>query len=508
MTDEARPPSDPGPEPECAPTTGDAPGEPPEAPARGDLGRKIALGAMGALVVVGGVLIAASPRGAAPPAPALATGATLTGADVASEDAGEVSVPSVTAPASPAPEPFVPVWRVAAMKEDPAIEVSEGTFGKRSFSAALAQAGVPKSEVRRLARAFEGVRRIEHPASTEAFVVARDRAKGTVVAFELVRSPFEIWQIKADADGRLVAKQLELHVEHRAVGAAVAITEDLTKALAAAGLREEIAPVVDEALEGRHDTITVKPGVRIRVAATEDWVEGAFVRYHVDALEVLPKSGAPLRLYHYERDARTRGSRRSAPVPGFYDAKAQQPYRGAFRSPVPLARVTSRFNPRRMHPVLKVIKPHNGVDYGAKTGTPVYASGAGTVTSVGNGGPCGNMVEIAHAGGITTAYCHLSRFATGLRPGQHVEARQLVGYVGQTGRVTGPHLHFAVKRRGVFIDPFALKLDGVRVLPPVDREVFAERRATLDAALDAIPLPVAPDAPEAKEEAEEDLHAE
>jgi murein DD-endopeptidase MepM/ murein hydrolase activator NlpD len=142
-----------------------------------------------------------------------------------------------------------------------------------------------------------------------------------------------------------------------------------------------------------------------------------------------------------------------------------------------------------MNPVLHVVMPHNGVDFAAPTGTPIYSAGDGTVKMVGNGGPCGNEVQITHANGFTSAYCHMSRFASGLRVGQHVEARQLVGYVGVTGRTTGPHLHFAVKRGDIFIDPLALKLDGVRVVPLADRAEFERIRAELDLALEAVPLP-------------------
>ena len=104
-----------------------------------------------------------------------------------------------------------------------------------------------------------------------------------------------------------------------------------------------------------------------------------------------------------------------------------------------------------MHPVLHVVMPHNGIDFAASPGTPVYSSAAGAVSSVGDGGPCGNMVQIKHTNGLTTAYCHLQRFAPGLHAGQHVEQRQLVGFVGQTGRATGPHLHFAVKRGEILL---------------------------------------------------------
>jgi murein DD-endopeptidase MepM/ murein hydrolase activator NlpD len=119
------------------------------------------------------------------------------------------------------------------------------------------------------------------------------------------------------------------------------------------------------------------------------------------------------------------------------------------------------------------------------------------------------MVELEHPGGLHTAYCHLSKFAPGLHGGPHVEARQLIGYVGQTGRATGPHLHFAVKRGTMFVDPLSLKMDGVRVLPPVDREVFAKLRTDLDGKLDGVTLPASPDVKDdAKDKDEDDPNGE
>ncbi len=456
------------------------------APAPRDRGRTIALGVLGGLVLVGGILILRGPQGPAPSA--ALTSAELPARAAAAAAAAVPTGAVVIAAVDPGPK-APPAWRVSALEKEIGVEIVRGPFGKHSLAGALAQAGITKSEIRRVTLAVSGVHRIEHAGPKDTFVVARDRSKGTISAFEVIASPTDVWQARADEGGALVVKKLALPVEWKTSKTAVVITADLKQAITAAGLREEAIEEIDDALEGHGDAAVIKAGIRLRVVGSEEWVDGTFAGFRVDAVEYVPRSSAPLRVYYYERDAATEGSHRRMPHPGYYDAKGQQPFRGAFRSPLALARVTSRFNPKRMHPVLHVVTPHNGIDFGATTGTPVFAASAGTVRTAANGGPCGNMVEIEHTAGITTAYCHLSKFAAGLHPGQHVEARQLVGYVGATGRVTGPHLHFAVKRAGAFIDPLGLKMDGMHTLPPADRDAFAKRRAELDVALEAITLP-------------------
>jgi hypothetical protein len=141
-----------------------------------------------------------------------------------------------------------------------------------------------------------------------------------------------------------------------------------------------------------------------------------------------------------------------------------------------------------MHPILKRIKPHNGTDFGAPVGTPVVAASGGKVAFVGRAGPNGNMVTIAHDGGYQTGYSHLSRFAKGLKAGARVEQRQTLGYVGSTGRSTGPHLHFSAKKGGRFIDPETLNLDGLLRLT-VDQRLSSDLRRRYDRMLDGMKLP-------------------
>jgi hypothetical protein len=148
-----------------------------------------------------------------------------------------------------------------------------------------------------------------------------------------------------------------------------------------------------------------------------------------------------------------------------------------------------------MHPVLHKIMPHTGTDFGAPSGAPIYAAYRGTVESVGPLGPCGNAVVLQHTGGIETGYCHMSKFGP-IKAGEHVGTHQLIGYVGATGRATGPHLHFFAKKSGVFFDAQTLHLDGDRPVPTIDRAAFLTAKDDLDRRLDAIPLPEPPPEPE------------
>jgi len=119
--------------------------------------------------------------------------------------------------------------------------------------------------------------------------------------------------------------------------------------------------------------------------------------------------------------------------------------------------LTSRFGPRH-HPILKKVIVHSGVDWAAPTGTPVYAAFDGKVAYAGSGGGYGNLLKIAHAGGMETRYAHLTKFAT--KQGASVRAGELVGYVGTTGRSTGPHLHFELRIGGQAVDPFTAVAPG------------------------------------------------
>ncbi|WP_437998996.1 M23 family metallopeptidase [Sorangium sp. So ce185] len=176
------------------------------------------------------------------------------------------------------------------------------------------------------------------------------------------------------------------------------------------------------------------------------------------------------------------------------DEDGREPVPSPWQAPLPTLRRTSPFNPKRMHPILHRVVPHEGTDYGAPSGTPVYAALEGTVSWVGPHGGHGKWVAIQHDNGVETGYAHLSRYAAGLKRGDHVATHQLVGYVGSTGRSTGPHLHFSASRNGVYFDAETLLATRLRELPADQRDAFRTEKGELDRELDGIgdPLPAAP----------------
>jgi murein DD-endopeptidase MepM/ murein hydrolase activator NlpD len=158
---------------------------------------------------------------------------------------------------------------------------------------------------------------------------------------------------------------------------------------------------------------------------------------------------------------------------GYYDAKKRNLRKAFLRNPVDYVRITSKFNPRRFHPVLKKWKSHRGVDYGGPVGTPIRATGDGRITRRNRSSTYGKVIYIQHARKYLTVYAHLSRFGKYKR-GQYVKQGQVIGYLGATGRVTGPHLHYEFRKNGVHKDPLRMKFPNAGSVPRKYRKQFVQ----------------------------------
>lgn len=156
----------------------------------------------------------------------------------------------------------------------------------------------------------------------------------------------------------------------------------------------------------------------------------------------------------------------------YYNRGGQSLRRQLLKAPLQYSRISSGYTNRRYHPVLKEYRPHRGVDYAAPRGTPVRSVGDGVVQRAGYKGPNGNYVKVRHNGTFTSGYLHLSRMA--VTPGESVQQGETIGYVGSTGRSTGPHLDYRLWKHGTPVNPYSLELPPSQPVPVQHRDAFAE----------------------------------
>ena len=157
----------------------------------------------------------------------------------------------------------------------------------------------------------------------------------------------------------------------------------------------------------------------------------------------------------------------------YFDERGEMPTKSFLRYPVQFTRISSVFTHARFHPVLKVSRPHNGVDFAAPVGTPVRTVGDGVVLFAGWNKSGGNMIKIAHDSRYTTEYMHLSKISTSVKKGSRVSRGSVIGALGNTGLSSGPHLHFGLFDKGNYVDPMKAKI--IQAAPDIKapKSVFA-----------------------------------
>lgn len=156
----------------------------------------------------------------------------------------------------------------------------------------------------------------------------------------------------------------------------------------------------------------------------------------------------------------------------YYDSEGNSLRKAFLKAPLQFSRISSRFSSGRLHPILRIVRPHHGVDYAAPVGTPVVSIGDGRVISATNEGASGRMVRIQHNSVYSTAYLHLSRFAPGIAAGRFVKQGEVIGYVGSSGLSTGPHLDFRFYKNGSPVDPLRVEAPPVEPVSEENLERF------------------------------------
>jgi len=224
-------------------------------------------------------------------------------------------------------------------------------------------------------------------------------------------------------------------------------------------------------------TTDLRKGDSFRLVVEERWLDGEFKGYGNILAAEFVNGGDVYKAYRYEVDGKA----------GYFDGEGKSLRKAFLKAPLNYRRISSGYTASRMHPILKIRRPHFGVDYAAPAGTPVQALGDGVVRFAGYKGANGRLVVLEHRGGYATFYGHLSRIGKGIRRGARVGQGDVIGFVGSTGRATGPHLDFRIKKNGRYLNPQTVRLPRGKRVPEGGMDDFARFRQEMEGRLAAAP---------------------
>ncbi len=338
------------------------------------------------------------------------------------------------------------------------------TVGRGDTLARLLQdAGIGHRTVHEIATSGDAGREMTRIHPGDEIDLGFDEA-GRLVRLDYRKAPDRRIEFERDDgtfEGRIVEEPLERRLEH----AHGVIRTSLFQAAADAGLENRMIMELVEIFGWDIDfVLDIRRGDRFTVIHESFYKNGDRVRTGKIVAAEFENRGTTHRAVRYtDADGETD-----------YFAPDGTSMRKAFlRTPVEFSRISSRFG-KRYHPVLERMRNHEGVDYAARSGTPIRSTGDGRIVQRGRNGGYGNFVLIRHGNGYSTAYAHMRNFKKGQRVGSTVKQGEVIGYVGSTGRSTGPHLHYEFRVNGDHRDPLTMEFPSVDPIPSDERERFEQ----------------------------------
>jgi len=274
--------------------------------------------------------------------------------------------------------------------------------------------------------------------------------------------------IEKAANGRWQANADPVETQMVPTVRSVMVRNNVANALAQADVPAEVRAQLSDIFADKLDVAKLKTGDKVRLVYETYLYQGSPITTGNVLAAEIDSQGK-----HYGAFYFAQGDDSGA----YYDESGHPFKQGFSRQPVANARVSSPFG-LRYHPILHALRLHSGIDFAAATGTPIVAPADGTVTSAQRENGYGNVVTLRHNAKMTTLYAHMSRFAAGLKAGEAVKAGDVIGYVGTTGRSTGPHLHFEVRVNGQAVDPATSALP-TRVLTASEQLAFRQQNVKL-----------------------------
>lgn len=345
-----------------------------------------------------------------------------------------------------------------------------------SLSGVFAKAGLAASQWRALL-AFEDKTQSLRSLRPGDKLDIRKTPDGRLAELRYRIDSLDTLLVNRDGD-HLSAHIQQEKTETRQLTASGTIKHSLSRSLSREGVPSEVADQLASIYKYRHSLRSLNPGDHFAVVYRAQYTGNR-------EISTGPVLAASITTNHQNYKAfRAKGASGQY---AYFDASGQS-YKPAFtRKPVAYTRISSPFNLHRMNPVLHVVRPHKGVDMAAPMGTPVHAAANGTVKYAGWMHGYGRLVELKNFSGYSSRYAHMHRLAKGLQVGDHVHKGETIGYVGQSGEATGPHLHFEIRRHGVPHNPLTVKLPGGQPLPANQIASYTHRIQPLIALLQPAP---------------------
>lgn len=286
-------------------------------------------------------------------------------------------------------------------------------------------------------------------------------------------------------DSGFAAEVITTPIEIRTAQAHGTIASSLFVAGRAAGVSPEtILQLANDIFGWQIDfALDIRPGDRFNLIYEQKYRGGQYVGNGRILAAEFVNDGETHRAIHYLSP--------DGKIDNYFAPDGRSMRRQFLRAPLDFRRVSSNFNPARRHPILNTIRAHQGVDYAASTGTIIKAAGDGRVSFAGVKGGYGKVVTLEHGGGISTLYGHMSRFAKGVHAGQRVKQGETIGYVGNSGAATGPHLHYEYRVNGTHKNPRTVRLPDAAPIPAEYTADFQAKAQLLLAELERAPQTVA-----------------
>jgi murein DD-endopeptidase MepM/ murein hydrolase activator NlpD len=289
-------------------------------------------------------------------------------------------------------------------------------------------------------------------------------------------SPYEyaVFELQAPFSVNIIKRDVKTEI----IAASGVLETSFWQALTDNGLSDELADGMIDVLASSVDFYHQKQGDRFKVVFEQHYVEGQPVGTGKILAAVYEREGKESHAFNFEKPGEKTN---------YYDFDGRPARKAFLKSPVKFSRISSRYNLKRLHPILGYAKAHFGTDYAAPHGTPIQAVAEGTVLEATRKGGNGNYVRLRHDGTYQTQYLHMSGFAKGIRPGTRVAQGQTIGYVGSTGLATGPHVCFRFWKNGQQVDHLRLNLPQPEPIKGPLLEEYKIARDNLLKLLNAVP---------------------